>query len=42
MQTYSLLFYAKKTKGNSEMSTIYMRIEYKSEYQSTCEKRLYY
>jgi len=26
MQTYSLLFYAKKTKGNSDVSTIYMRI----------------
>lgn len=26
MLTYSLLFYAKKTKGNSEKSTIYMRI----------------
>ncbi|WP_404986356.1 site-specific integrase [Chryseobacterium sp. M5] len=26
MQTYSLIFYAKKTKGNSKMSAIYMRI----------------
>ncbi|WP_375379280.1 hypothetical protein [Chryseobacterium luquanense] len=26
MQTYSLLFYAKKTKGNSDVSAIYMRI----------------
>lgn len=26
MQTYSLIFYAKKTKGNSEISAIYMRI----------------
>lgn len=26
MQTYSLIFYAKRTKGNSKMSAIYMRI----------------
>lgn len=26
MQTYSLIFYAKKTKGNSKISAIYMRI----------------
>ncbi|PTT33813.1 recombinase, partial [Chryseobacterium sp. HMWF028] len=26
MQTYSLLFYAKKAKNNPELSTIYMRI----------------
>ncbi|MFU8972711.1 Arm DNA-binding domain-containing protein [Chryseobacterium wangxinyae] len=26
MQTYSLLFYAKKTKGNSDVSVIYMYI----------------
>lgn len=26
MQTYCLLFYAKRTKGNSELSAVYMRI----------------
>ena len=26
MQAYSLLFYAKKTKGNSDVSAIYMQI----------------
>ena len=26
MQTYSLLFYPKNKKGNSEMSIVYMRI----------------